>query len=139
MAFLFTLSTGMRAGEIAGLTWDRVRSDHVRLVETKNGSARDVPLSGVARRIAQRMRGFDDALVFGLSSQTLDALFRRARQRAGMDGFTFHDARHTAATRLALSRKVEALELCRIMGWRNPKQAMVYFNPTASQLAALLG
>jgi integrase len=54
-------------------------------------------------------------------------------------GFTFHDARHTAATRLAMGRRVDVLELCRIMGWKNPKQAMVYFNPTASQIAARLG
>lgn len=139
LAFLFSLSTGMRAGEVSGLTWERVRGDHVRLLETKNGSARDVPLSSVARRVVGRMQGFDAVLVFGLGSQTLDALFRRARDRAGLAGFVFHDARHTAATRLAMSRKVEALELCRIMGWKNPKQAMVYFNPTASQLAARLG
>lgn len=138
-AFLLALSTGMRAGEITGLTWDRVRGDHVRLLETKNGSARDVPLSSVARRIIGRLEGFDPVLVFGLSSQTLDAMFRKYRERAGLDGFTFHDARHTAATRLAMSRKVDVLELCRIMGWKNPKQAMTYFNPTASQLARRLG
>ena len=138
-AFLLALSTGMRAGEICGLTWDRVRGDHVRLLETKNGTARDVPLSTVARRIVARMEGFDAVLVFGITSQTLDALFRKYRDRAGLAGFTFHDSRHTAATRLALSGKVQALELCAIMGWRNPKQAMTYFNPTASQLAARLG
>lgn len=139
MAFVLALSTGMRAGEIAGLTWDRVRADHVRLLVTKNGSARDVPLSTVARRIIARMEGFDAVLVFGISSQVLDALFRRHRERAGLAGFTFHDARHTAATRLAMGRRVDVLELCRIMGWKNPKQAMVYFNPTASQIAARLG
>jgi integrase len=139
MAFLLALSTGMRAGEIAGLTWDRVRGDHVRLPITKNGSARDVPLSTVARRVIGRMEGFDSVLVFGIGSQVLSTLFRRHRERAGLDGFTFHDARHTAATRLAMSRRVDVLELCRIMGWKNPKQAMVYFNPTASQIAARLG
>ena len=138
-AFLLALSTGMRAGEICGLTWDRVRGDHVRLLETKNGTARDVPLSTVGRRIVARMEGFDAVLVFGITSQTLDALFRKYRDRAGLAGFTFHDTRHTAATRLALSGKVQALELCAIMGWKNPKQAMTYFNPTASQLAARLG
>lgn len=138
-AFLLALSTGMRAGEICGLTWCRVRGDHVRLLETKNGTARDVPLSTVGRRIVARMEGFDAVLVFGITSQTLDALFRKYRDRAGLAGFTFHDTRHTAATRLALSGKVQALELCAIMGWKNPRQAMVYFNPTASQLAARLG
>lgn len=139
VAFLFALSTGMRAGEIAGLTWDRFRGDHVRLDMTKNGSSREVPLSSVGRRLVERMRGWDARLVFGLGVQTLGTLFLRARVRAGLTGFTFHDARHTAATRLAMSRRVDVLELCRIMGWKNPKQAMVYFNATASQIAARLG
>jgi len=73
-----------------------------------------------------------------MSSQTLDAMFRKYRKRAGLEGFTFHDSRHTAATRMAMSRRVDALQLCAIFGWRNPRQAMAYFNPTASQLAAAL-
>lgn len=139
MAFLMALSSGMRAGEICGLKWGDVRGDHVKLLLTKNGSARSVPLSGVGRKIIARMVGWDDALVFGLKSQTLDALYRKARAKAGLEGFNFHDARHTAATRIAMSRRVDVLELCKIMGWRSPSQAMVYFNATASQLAARLG
>ena len=137
LAFLLALSTGMRAGEITGLTWDRVRGDHVRLPVTKNGSARDVPLSTVARRIVGRMEGFDAVLVFGISSQVLDALFRRHRDRAGLAGFTFHDSRRNAATRI--SKLVDPLELCRIFGWRRTDQALTYYAPTASQLAARLG
>lgn len=138
-AFLLALSAGMRAGEISGLTWDRVRVDHLVLPMTKNGTPRDVPLSKVGRRIVESMRGWDSDLVFGVGAQTLSTLFRRARDRAGLDGFTFHDSRHTAATRLALSGRVDALLLCKIMGWKNPKMAMVYFNPTASQIAGRLG
>lgn len=137
--FLLALCTGMRAGELCGLRWRDVRADYVTLPMTKNGTARDVPLSMVARRIIEAMRGWDDEAVFGLKAQTLDAMFRKYRDRAGLDGFTFHDSRHSAATRLARSRKVDVLELCRIFGWKNPKMAMVYFNPTASQIAARLG
>lgn len=137
--FLLALSTGMRAGELCGLRWADVRADYVTLPMTKNGTARDVPLSLVARRIIDGMKGWDEVLVFGLKAQTLDAMFRKYRDRAGLEGFTFHDARHSAATRLARSRRVGVLELCRMFGWKNPKMAMVYFNPTASQIAARLG
>ena len=82
------------------------------------------------------MRGWDVATVCGLKSQTLDALFRRYRDRAGLAGFTFHDARHTAATRLA--RKVDVLTLCKIMGWRSTTQALVYFNPRAGDIKTML-
>jgi integrase len=136
--FVLALSTGMRAGELAGLTWAQVRTDHVRLLTTKSGKPREVPLSPVGRRIVERMRGWDETLVFGITSQTLDGMFRKYRDRSGLKGFCFHDARHTAATRLARSRRVDVLELCKILGWRDPKQAMTYFNPSVSQLAARL-
>lgn len=38
-----------------------------------------------------------------------------------------------------LARKLDVLDLCKMFGWANPKQAMVYYNPTASQIAARLG
>jgi integrase len=137
-AFLLALSSGMRAGEICGLRWTRVRADHVILVagETKTGKSRDVPLSMVGRRIVERMKDWDKETVFGLQSQTLDTLFRRARDRAGLKGFTFHDSRHSACTRLA--RKVDVLELCKIMGWVKTTQALTYFNPKVSDIARRL-
>lgn len=137
LCFLTALATGMRAGELCNLTWDRVFDRHVHLDKTKNGNSRDVPLSKRAKRYIECMRGFDDRLVFSLDSDTLSVLFRRYKSQAGLSGFTFHDARHTAATLLA--KKVDVLTLCKIMGWSNPKMAMVYFNPSPSSIADLLG
>lgn len=138
MCFLVALTNGMRAGELCALRWDDIYTDFARVRTSKTGKGRDVPMSPYVRRLIARMKGYDPVLVFGLSSQSLDANFRKYRDRAGLSGFTFHDSRHTAATRLAMSGKVEAMQLCRMFGWKNLKQAMVYFNPTASQLAALL-
>ncbi|HEY9103218.1 site-specific integrase [Chitinimonas sp.] len=134
--FLLALRTGMRAGELAGLTWDRVADDYAVLPVTKT-VPRKVPLSRRALRVVEKMRGYDETLVFGLKGQVLDALFRKYRERAGLSGFTFHDSRHTAATMLA--RKLDVLDLCKMFGWKNPKMAMVYYNPTASQIASRLG
>lgn len=134
---LLAVHTGMRAGELCGLTWAHVHPAHVHLPKTKNGDTRDVPLSRPARRIIERMRGWDQQLVFGLKTQSLDALWRKYRQRAGLAGFTFHDLRHTAATHMA--KKLHVLELCKVMGWRRTDQALTYFNPKAADLAARLG
>jgi hypothetical protein len=30
------------------------------------------------------------------------------------------------------------LDLCKMFGWTNPKMAMVYYNPTAAQIAGRL-
>lgn len=49
---------------------------------------------------------------------------------------TFHDARHEACTRLA--RKLEVLDLARMIGHRDPRSLMIYYNPTASEIAERL-
>lgn len=139
MAFLVALCTGMRAKEICTLRWEDVKTSHgtahnVKAIE--RGVSRDIPLSKVAKRLIERMRGWDEELVFGIGTATLDALFRKARKKAGMDGFTFHDSRHTAATKLA--KKLDVLTLCKMFGWTDPKMAMIYYNPTAADIAKLL-
>lgn len=92
--------------------------------------------ASTARRLVERMRGWDADTVFGMSPGTRDALFRRARNRAGLSGFTWHDARHTAATRMA--QKLHILDLCRAFGWSNINQAQGYYSPTAAQIAGRL-
>jgi integrase len=142
VCMLFALSTGMRNGEIMALTWTNVKDGYVYLPETKTDKSRDVPLSKVGKRLLERMRGFNSVLVFGLTSQTRDTLFRKYRDRVGVDGLTWHDLRHSAATRLGKglgkAEKLTVLELCKIMGWSDPKMAMVYVNPTVQDLAAKL-
>ena len=135
VAFLLALRTGMRAGELCNLKWMDVRDGFCNLPVTET-VARDVPLTAKAMRLVDSMRGFDRVYVLGLKSQTLDALFRRYRQRAGLGGFTFHDARHTAATLLA--RRLDVLTLCKMFGWKSTSQALTYYNPTAGQIKLML-
>ena len=134
--FVVALRTGMRAGELCGLTWDRVYADYCttphKTGRTK-ASLRSVPLEPKARALIEQMRGWDDVMVFGIKSASLDSLFRRYRTRAGLSGFTFHDSRHTAATWIA--RRIDVLDLCKMFGWSDIKQALTYYNPTASAIA----
>ena len=135
VCFLVALRTGMRAGELSGLTWDRVNADYCVLPLTKT-IPRKVPLTRKAVRLIDKMRDYDPVLVFGLNSRSLDANFRKYRERAGFDSFTFHDARHTAAT--MLSRKLDVMDLCRMFGWTNTTMALRYYNPSASSIAGIL-
>lgn len=137
IAFLLAMRTGMRQGEICSLTWADIHADYAHLARTKNGSARDVPLSTKARRLVSMMRGYRKDYVFGMKPALMSALFRKYRRIANLSGFTFHDTRHTAATMLC--RKVDALTLCKIFGWKNTKMALTYYNPTPASIAAMLG
>ncbi|MFQ1700804.1 tyrosine-type recombinase/integrase [Loktanella agnita] len=135
-AFLFAIETGMRSGEIVGLRWDDVdleaRVAHLPI--TKNGSARNVPLSLEAVRLLEALPQSDP--VFGLDGAQRDALWRKLRDRAGVVGLTFHDARHLAVTRLA--KKLDVLDLARMVGHKNIQMLMRYYNASASDIARRL-
>jgi integrase len=89
LAFLFAIEAAMRAGEICALKADDVSGRVARLHMTKNGLPRDVALSVRALEIWEMVpEGF------GVTSATLDAMFRKAREKAGIQGMTFHDTRH---------------------------------------------
>lgn len=135
-AFRFGCATAMRAGEIVGLTWDRVDLERrvARLDQTKNGTARDVPLSSEAVALLQALPHADP--VFGLTSANLDALWRKLRDRAGVEGLRFHDSR--AQGIVALAAQVDVLDLARIVGHRNISMLMVYYRTSAEDLAKKL-
>jgi integrase len=141
-AFLLSLRTGMRAGELLDMEWPRVSGRVAKLPRTKNGTARAVPLSAKALRLLERMRGCHETQVFPVAEGTRDATFRSARTRAGLSGFTFHSARHTAATRIGATvgqpGRPTFPEFCRIFGWQDPKNALIYVNTSAETLAGRL-
>jgi integrase len=127
-AFLMSLHTAMRASEV--LSYE-LRGTVAHLARTKNGDSRDVPLGARALRLHALCPRYT------VSASSLDALFRKARKRAGLDGFVFHDARGTALTRL--SRQLGVLELARISGHRDLRTLMDhYYRETPEAVAARL-
>ena len=131
LAFLFALETAMRAGEILGLRPGDVGAKSVTLRATKNGDVRRVPLSPRAREILALLPPADP--VFDLEPGTRDALFRKARDRAQVVDLHFHDSRAEAIWRL--SKKLDVLELARVIGHRDIKSLMLYYQADADELA----
>jgi integrase len=130
LAFLFALETAMRAGEILGMRWEDVGPKSVTLPRTKNGDSRRVPLSPRAREIlAVLPRGRPTC--FDLHPGTRDALWRRAA--AGIHDLHFHDSRAEAIWRL--SKKLDVLELARVIGHRDIRSLMIYYQADADELA----
>lgn len=137
IAFLFAIETAMRAGEICGLLPRDIVGRVATLTETKNGTKRKVPLSKRAVELLELLpTPAEGATIFGITTKSLDTLFRKAKTRAGIEDATFHDSRHLAITRLA--KKLHVLDLARMVGHRDLKQLQVYYNETAEEMAKLL-
>lgn len=135
LAFLFAIETAMRAGEILNLRWGDVSEKSVVLPTTKNGDTRRVPLSPRAREILALLPR-DAETVFNLHPGTRDAIFRKARDRAEIQNLHFHDSRAEAIWRL--SKRLDVMELARVIGHRDLKSLMFYFNADVDELAAKL-
>lgn len=139
VAFLFALETAMRASEICGIlpAYLNVHERTVFLPDTKNGAQRWVPLSMRAIELLKKLKPFDDGkTIFQVRSGTLSTLFKKGVDKTGIENLTFHDSRHEAITRLAA--KLDVLDLARMVGHRDIKQLMTYYNKSAAELAQKL-
>lgn len=102
--------TGMRAGEILGLTWDRVdvKEGFIELEEkdTKTSEPRRIYYNGVLKDMfleRNKVRRIDHRFVFtyrGKPIQRIYKSFKKACEDAGIENFTFHDLRHTFNTNM---------------------------------------
>lgn len=135
--FRLGIETGMRKGEMLALEWDWVEETVARLPRSKNGDARAVALSDAARAILSTSRGLDPVRVFTVDPATADTLFRKAVKRAGIEDLHFHDSRSEAITRL--SKRLDVLELARQVGHRDLKSLLIYYAPSAEDMARKLG
>jgi integrase len=136
-AFRFAVETGMRAGEIVSLDWANVDLNKrvAHLAETKNGTSRSIPLSRAAVQMLEDLSD-EHEKCFNISSQNLEALFRKVKNKVEISNLRFHDSRHEAVTRLA--KKLDVLDLARMIGHRDIKMLMTYYNATAEELAQRL-
>lgn len=145
LAFLVAVRSAMRAGEILSLgkkTLDMRR--RVARVPHKTqhltGRPREIPLTRQALRLLRPVA--DREKCFTISSASLDALFRKARDRLAVAYPTiadlhFHDSRAEALT--LLSRKVDVMTLAKISGHADLKILMsTYYRESAEDIAARL-
>ena len=134
IAFEFALETAMRLGEIVGLTPDDVTGRVAHLSLTKNGSARDVPLSKKALELLSEIER--EGRYFTMTKQAISRAVSRCARNLGIVGLHFHDTRHQAITDLA--KKLTVLELARMVGHSDLRSLMIYYNETAESLAEKL-
>ncbi|WP_417625368.1 tyrosine-type recombinase/integrase [Paremcibacter congregatus] len=140
LAFLFAIETAMRAGEICGLHEGEINFENrvAKLSDTKNGTARNVPLSSRALSILKTLRELPptNGPIFRLTARQLDANFRKIRGKTSIKDMVFHDTRHEAITRLA--KKLDILDLARMVGHKDIRELQTYYNERAEDIAKKL-
>jgi integrase len=140
LAFLVALRTAMRASEVLQLgkaTLDLQR--RVAAVGHKmqyvTQKPRKIPLTRHAVRLLAPVAQLERC--FTVDSESLDALFRKAKNRRRIKGLQFRDARAEALTRLA--RKVDVLTLSKISGHKDLEMlSRVYYRESEEDIAARL-
>jgi integrase len=104
---LLACATGLRRSNITGLEWARVDTDRatafVPASQAKGRRAIVVPLNSDALAVLQRWRGKHERYVFVFRKrapihQVTTRKWRTACKAVGLEGFRFHDLRHTWAS-----------------------------------------
>ena len=127
------LHTGMRRGEILGLTWDRVdmKQRIIQVTGTKTGRNRTIPINDPlleALRHLPRHLG-TDYVFWNHETETryvsIKRAWRTALKKAKISGFRFHDLRHTFASHVQMGlgdlRATQTL-----LGHADPRMTMRY-------------
>ena len=145
---VLALSTGMRQGEIMGLTWDVVDLNRGRAIlhETKNGERRAVAITGHALDLLNalaKVRRIDSNLIFPAKEIRpqkpidLRTPWEKAMKEAELDDFRFHDLRHSAASYLAMNGASLA-EIAEVLGHKTLQMVKRYAHMSEGHTARVV-
>jgi len=157
---LLSVKAGLRAGEIAKLTWamlldaDGRLADHIELHDqaAKKRSGRTIPLHADLRRellILRRQTGSDGAAIRserggsrGMRPGSVVNWFRRLYRELGLSGCSSHSGRRTFITNAARLVSKAGGSLCdvqQLAGHRSIEQTQAYIDANARAKRRLVG
>ncbi len=140
---IVALHTGMRKGEILNLRWHDIdfKRDIIYLYQTKNGERREVRINNEVKSALFKVQKHPDSpYVFcnknGEPYGDIKKSFFTACRKAGIiksSSFSFHDLRHTFASRLAM-QGVNDRTLMTLGGWKSPRMLNRYAHLSPTHL-----
>ena len=154
---LIALTTGARLGEITGLKWSAVNLERdlfffrVGNVNAIKGEVRAAPIAPAVKELLKvrqsasqsaKVVSLHDALVFPSTVSSKQPIncrdaWKSATTRAGLEGFHFHDLRHTHASLLA-AHGASLLEIGRSLGHKTPSTTARYAHLTRDHTHAMV-
>lgn len=133
-AFLFAIETAMRLGEVLNMKRGHIYDGYVHLPKTKNGTKRDIPLSGEAKRLLGLIIHDNDQII-PHNSNSFKKAWQRTEKKIPINDLHFHDTRHEAISRMVKVRKLPVEVLAKITGHKKIEILVnTYYNPDAQEL-----
>lgn len=134
---ILAIETAMRRSEFCGLRDDMIDGAIAHLPKTKNGEARDVPLSPRAQTALARIRKAHGGALRLPAGDTVSHAFGDAAERAGCVNLHLHDLRREGTSRL-FDLGLSIPEVATITGHKTWAMLAVYTKPRVADLAAKL-
>ena len=144
-AVVMALKTGARKKEIWNLKFEDVdfKREHIRLMETKSGKPRSIPMTKDLMEILQRRRvdiNFNSHYVFpspvnSNAPNNFERAWDTALRRARIENFRWHDLRHTFASR-AVMAGVTLRSLADLLGHAKVDMVFRYAHLSPQHLAS---
>lgn len=146
----FAVSTGLRSAAIRSLRWDWINRDGVRFPPEvmKNGKWLRIPLSPTAWYVLAEALSLTSAGPQGVifvnhagnpwAGKFTTRAWYKAAKRAGLEGVTFHDLRHTFAS-WKLQDGVPEHVVMALGGWESREAFKIYARFSNQSLAKLAG
>lgn len=135
--------TGLRLSNIAYLTWSQVNllNKSIIIESTKNGDPIGLPMTDSVYNALKRLskiRRLDSDYIFGKEGKPfrrewISESFRRARKKANVDNFRFHDLRHDFCSRL-VQRGVDLYTVAALAGHKDIKMTQRYAHLSPERL-----
>jgi integrase len=145
LILITALHTGPRRGELFALTWQDVdfKLGIIRIVHAKNGERREIPMTDTLHSTLQQLPKHlgSDHVFPGKTGQGLVDIrkrFYRALREAKIEGFVFHDLRHTFASHLMMAG-VDLMTVKEFLGHKDIKMTLRYAHLAPDYKRAAIG
>lgn len=143
---VLALATGARKNELLERQWSDIDLEQgvLRIQRSKTGIRRNVPITGLALDVLRQQWARRCLLcpwVFprfdGTRPVELHRCWAEALRRASIEDMHFHDLRHTAASRMAMSG-ASLLDIATVLGHASMQMAKKYSHLTDSHTSGIM-
>lgn len=139
LIILVAIYTGMRQGEILNLKWKDLnfKDKYIKILKTKNNKVRKIPLAKTLEEEFLKLPKVCDYVFFNPLTRTkyvnIQKVFSQTVKRAKIENITFHQLRHSAATRM-VEKGIDLVVVKEILGHADLSTTQKYSHPVPKRI-----